>query len=285
MYLPAPLSRFPFNSNNLGATAPSATMGTSVTPGASNAEGSWTQLLTALSGDMSGFWLRVSDGASSATQKSHLLDIGIDPAGGSSYTAIINNIVCGSSGAITTTGGGHRFFFPMRLPGGATVAARIQGVASTAGTVRVGIRAYNAQQSRPWTFPVAQYSETIGTITNSSGVTFTPGTGAPGSWVSLGTTTRDLWWWQVAYQVDNTTITAEYCWVELAFGTAGTKIIIQRRINGGTTGETTGEVTALNLLPHEAYCPVPAGTEMWVRGSCDSAPDTGYNAVAVGLGG
>ena len=38
----------------------------------------------------------------------------------------------------------------------------------------------------------------------------TPGNAADGTWTSLGTTSRDLWWWQVGYQIDNTVVTAEY---------------------------------------------------------------------------
>lgn len=266
--------------DNWGAN-PATTFGTSVIPGASNAEGSWTQLLTALANEAAGFVLTVHSGATSAAIKSHLLDIGIDPAGGTSYTAIVNNIVCGRAGAVTNTGSGRRWAFPLRLPAGATVAARIQGSNATAGTVRVGIRSFG-QPAAPF-LPRGTFSETIGTITNSSGVAFTPGNAADGTWVSLGTTANPLWWWQMGYQIDNATITAEYTYIELAFGDASNKHIIQRTLHGGTTGETCGEIYS-PMTPWECYCPVPAGNNIYVRGRCNNAADTGYNAVAIGVG-
>lgn len=264
--------------------APSATPGTSVTPGASNAEGTFTQIFTQQTAETFGIYLRISDGATSTAAKPHLLDLGIDPAGGTSYTAVISNIVCGASAAMTASGGGHRFFFPMRFPVNSSFAVRIQGANATAGTVRVGARLYQGQ-SRPWFLPSGTVAETLGTITNSNGVSFTPGNGADGTWVSLGTTSQDLWWWQVCAQVDNGTITAETCAIDLGAGTTGNQRVLQRRYNVGTTGETCGDFWSTNLIWHDSYHPIPAGTEMWIRGRCENAPDTGYNGVAVGIGG
>jgi len=282
-----PSSESLFAVDNWG-TNPSSAPGTSVVPGASNAEGTFTQLLTALAQECQGFYITVSEGATSANAKNHLLDIGIDPAGGSSYTAIISNIVCGSSNffqpAGSQSGGGHRFFFPMRLPAGATVAARVQGSNATAGTVRIGIRAYG-QPSAPWLLPVWQYSETLGTITNSNGVSFTPGNAADGTWVSLGTTTRDLWWFQLGYQIDNGTVTAEFTWIELGAGGSGTQRVLLRRAHAGSTAEAVGDGMGSQTVWHEGYHPIESGTELWIRGRCNNAPDTGYNGVSLGVGG
>lgn len=278
-------SRLSFTYDNLGAN-PGATPGTSVTPGATNAEGSWTQVATGanIAQDVYGFWLRVSDGATSTAAKNHLLDVGVDPAGGSAYSAIISNIVCGASAAITATGGGQQFFFPYYITAGSSVAVRIQGSNGTAGTVRVGIKFYG-QPSRPEALKTGSFSETIGTITNSNGVSFTPGNAADGSWVSLGTTTNPLWWWQLGYQIDNGTITAEYTYIQIAHGDGSNKHVILTTMHGGTTGETCGAPINGNLNPFEAYCPVPAGANIYIRGRCNNAPDTGYNGVAIGIGG
>lgn len=271
--------------DNFGAN-PGATPGTSVTPGISNAEGSWTQLATSanVAQDVSGFFLRISDNAvaTPTTSKNFLCDIGVDPAGGTSYTAVISDIVCGSAGPITAAGG-HSFYFPLRIKAGSSIAARIQGSHGTATASRVGIKLYG-QTTRPEMFPVGSFTETIGTITNSNGVSFTPGNAADGTWASLGTTTNPMWWWNIAYQVDNATITAEYTYIELAYGDATNKVIICEKMHQGTTSEQTGAVLNTNLIHLEAYCPVPAGSTMYIRGRCLNAPDTGYNGVAIGVG-
>lgn len=281
------LSRYSFTYDNLGAN-PSATPGTSVTPGISNAEGSWVEIVSdaSVTQDVHGLYLWVFNNASATPTfpKNFLLDIGTDPAGGTSYAEIISNIVCGSAGPITAGGGGHNFFFPIFIKTGTAIAARIQGSHGTATASSVAVKLYG-QPSGQHTMPVGAYSETIGTITNSSGVSFTPGNAADGSWASLGTTSKDLWWWQIGYQVENAAITAEYTYIEIAFGDASNKHIICERMHQGTTSEQTGTIYNPQLLWHEAYCPVPAGSNIYIRGRCLNAPDTGYTGVAIGIGG
>lgn len=275
------LSRAIFRYDNWG-TNPTTTQGTSVTPGASNAEGSWTQIASSanIAQEVAALHLRIAAGSTNAAAKPHLLDIGVDPAGGTSYTAVISNIVCGSSPA----GAAVEHFFPLRIPAGASVAVRIQGANATAGTVRVAARFYG-QLSGRHRVPVGSFSETIGTITNSDGQSFTPGNAADGTWTSLGTTTNPMWWWQLCYQVNNATITVEGCFIDLAYGDGTNYELIQRVYNLGDTSESCNRVSRNNLNWFEGYCPVPAGATLYVRGRCQNAPDTGYSAVAVGIGG
>ena len=286
MLFPPGLSRFNWRYDNYGAN-PGATPGTSVTPGISNAEGSWTQIASSanIANDVYGFALRISDNsvATPTTGKNFLCDIGVDPAGGTSYTAVISNIVCGSAGPITAAGG-HQFYFPLFIKAGSSVAARIQGSHGTATASRVAARFFG-RPTRPEAVPIGSFSETIGTITNSNGVSFTPGNAADGSWVSLGTTTNPCWWWQLAYQIDNGTITAEYTYIELAWGDGSNKNVILRLMHQGTTSEQTGAIMNENLNAFQAYCPVPAGGNLYIRGRCNNAPDTGYNGGAIGIGG
>lgn len=273
------VNKFNFRFNNYGA--PSTTvMGTSVTPGASNAEGSWTQIATSgnIARDCYGLLLSVNNGATAGEAKNHLLDIGVDQAGGSSYTAVISNIVCGGSSST-----GDAFYFPIFIKNGSSVAVRIQGSHATAGTVRILAEFYGSP-SRPEMVQAGTFSETIGTITNSNGVSFTPGdSGAEGSWVSLGTTSRRLWWWQPGIQIDdptNNTLSAGY--FDLAFGDATNKQMIFENII--MVIPTTGE-TRTKLLCSQGYCDVPSGSELFIRGSWATAAPSGFNAVAIGIGG
>lgn len=267
-----------------GGTNPSATPGTSVTPGANNAEGTpWTQIASAanIAFGVWGIWLSVSGGNTTGNRKDHLLDIGIDEAGGTNYTPILSNLICGQSQAGST--GCNEWYFPLNIPAGSSVAARVQGSNAAAGTVRVFIMVFG-KPSHPEITPRAEVSETIGTITNSAGVTFTPGNAAGGTWATLGTTTRALWWWQLGVQCSNGTITAQYTWVDLAYGDATNKNLIIRAFPIGFYG--TAEIAAQPFAHHllQGYCHVPAGSTLYVRGRCSTTPTAGYNAVAIGVG-
>ena len=278
------LSRLDFTYDNYGAN-PSATPGTSVTPGTSNAEGSWTQVAAHanLTSHIYGFYVRVSDGLLSSQKKDHLLDIGVDPAGGTAYQAIISNICCGSSSSIAV-GGPFQYLFPMYIPSGSSVAVRVQGNNVVAGTLRVAIKFYGSQ-SRPEMFPVGYFSETIGSFVASSGTLYTPGNAADGTWTLLGATSKDLWWWQLTHQRSNQTQTAEITYHELGFGDGSNKHIIMKLQDASSTAEQSREVFHSNLNIMECYCPLPSGTNIYVRGRCSAAPDFGYCALAVGIGG
>lgn len=281
---PKGFSGFGFTYDNWG-TNPASTLGTSVTPGASNSEGSWTQVASSanISQDIYALYMQVHSGATSTAAKPQLLDIGVDPAGGTSYSAIISNIVMGASPSLTVAGN-REFAFPFFIRSGSSVAVRIQGANATAGTVRVPVRFYG-KPTHPWNFPVGRFSETMGTITNSNGQSFTPGNAADGSWADLGATSRDMWWWQLGYQIDNATITAEYTYLEVAWGTASQKHTMFKMMHGGTTGETCGLAAQTHLLAWAAFNPVPAGANIYIRGRCNNAPDSGYNATVIGIGG
>lgn len=266
-------------------SAPSTTPGTSVVPGATNAEGSFTEVLSDLANDAYGILIWISGGATSAQAKNHLLDIGVDPAGGTSYVSVISNIPCGQS--TVATAGGIYFYFPLFIPAGGAVAVRIQGNNGTAGTVRIGVKVYG-RPTHPEAIRVGRYSETIGTVgtvnaIGSSGTGFTPGNnGAEGTWVSLGTTTRAMWWWQLGVQLSNGTTAVLAYKVDLAYGDATNKHMILEDVDFEVQG--AAEQNSLPLQ-HDGYCEVPAGSELWVRGSCSGTTAVGFNALAVGIGG
>lgn len=263
---------------------PSATPGTAVTPGASNAEGSWTAIASSanIAYDVCLIYIAVGGGATSANAKNHLLDIGVDPAGGTSYSAIVSNLVCGQSQAVTT--GWDEFVFPLRIKAGSSVAVRVQGSNATAGTVRV-VADFYGRPTNPEMVACGSYSETIGTITNSNGVSITPGNAAEGSWTSLGTTAKDLWHWQLGVQVDNGTITAQYTTVDLAYGDATNKEIIieDHAIGFYGTAEIKASTLRRSLVNNIRY--VPGGSTIYARARCSTAPATGYNVIAIGVGG
>lgn len=263
---------------------PSTTPGTSVTPGISNAEGSWVQVATAanIAYDVYGVYLWITGGNTTGTAKMHLLDLGVDPAGGTSYTVLVSNIQCGQSH--NAVSGGYFYYLPIRIKAGSQVAVRIQGLQATAGTVRVAATFYG-WPSNPHLIHAGTYSETIGTVASSAGTSFTPGnSSAEGTWVSLGTTSRHLWYWLLTVQINNGTTTSLMYHIDLAYGDGSNKVmIIENRpiLLSGTAEQTTVPL----VPPAEGWMSVPAGSTIYVRGTCSGTAVTGFTALAVGIGG
>ena len=283
MLLPSGLTGYAFTYDNWGAS-PSAAPGTAVTPGATNAEGAWTAVASSANIAQDCYWisLNVSGGTTSGAAKNHLLDIGVDPAGGTSYSAIISNVACGGTAAL---GAGLRCFrFPFFIKSGSSVAVRVQGSNATAGTVRVCAKFYG-QPTNPENVPVGAIAQTFGTIASSNGTSFTPGNAADGTYVSLGTATTPLWWWQIAPQIDNVTTSAHQTYVDLAVGDVTNKRVISRLFLYSTTAEILGDAIAQNHSCIDCYWPVPAGAELWIRGRNNTTPVTGFNATVIGIGG
>ena len=270
---------------------PSITGGTTVTPGTSGAEGAFAECIadTVVTDDIKFLKIWVLFTTAPVAPKNAFLDIAVDLAGGTTYaTTLIDNIVCGSASTATTANQPRQWSFPINIPSSSSIACRIRGVSGTPGSARVFMRAY-LRHSMPEWHPVGQFAETIG-VTETTAVdatAFTPGNAADGTWASLGATTRDLWWWQLGYQVDNATITAEYTYIELGYGdgSSGGTTTILKQMHGGTTAETVGMVLQEQDISYACYYPLPAGTTMYVRGRCNNAPDTGYQAAAHAVGG
>lgn len=268
-------------------SAQATNIGTAVTPTVSSgAPTTFTQVATGANIAYDVYWVIIGifGGNTTGQIKNHALDIGVDPAGGSSYTAVISNILCGQTGAFGTNGG-YWCAFPLSIRAGSSVGVRVRGSYTTAGTVRV-LTTFFGRPSKPEICPVGSYSETLGfTAASTAGVSFTPGNGAEGAWAVIGSATRDLWWWQLGFTIANTTTTAAITHVDLAYGDATNKQIIFENLAIFQVGnaEISGYHCYQQLINAWAY--VPAGTNLYVRGWCNLAPVTGYQAVAIGLGG
>ena len=94
-----------------------------------------------------------------------------------------------------------------------------------------------------------------------------------------------MWWWQLGYGVTNTVITNEFAYIEVAFGDVTNKHRLLRVMHVGSTSETVGSSGQTNLCAARAYCEVPAGATIYIRGRCNNAPDTGYHGAVIGIGG
>lgn len=283
MLMPSGLSGYAFKVDNWGAN-PATTYGSLVTAGTVNAYGSYTSLIAGSSVTEDCYWIHVvvHSGAASASARNAILNLALDPAGGTSFADFLADLVIGDSPAPTAPGL-KSYVFPYFIKAGSSIGARIKSSVASS-TLRVSVRLYG-QPTNPLACPIGATYEAFASFSASNGSSFTPGNAADGTWVSLGTTTKPLWWWQVGYQIDNGTITAEYTYIEVAFGDSTNKHTIMKLMHGGTTAEVAAPVTDSHITTAECYFPVPAGVTIYVRGRCNNAPDTGYNASVIGIGG
>lgn len=260
-------------------TAPSTTPGVTVTPGA-GAEGSWVALASGanLTQDVYGVLLWFHAGNTSTGIRDIIADLGIDPAGGSSYVTRIADIMC--SQASNAAGSGFFYYFPLFIKNGQSVGMR--GYSNAATTFRCKAIFYG-KPTRPDLIRAGQYSESLGV--SAPGGTPMTGMGvsaAEGSWVSLGATTRALWWWQLCVGFSNGTTTALMYYVDLAYGDGTNMVTIMADVPVFIPG--TSEQTGLPLWP-EGYCEVPAGATVYARVSCSGTPGVVPEVLAIGIGG
>ena len=279
------LSSYGFTYDNWGAN-PSATPGTAITPGTGNAKGSWVQLASAanISTDCYWLYLQAHTGAVSSAAKNQSLDLGVDPAGGTAYVVALADVLIGSAPALTVPGE-CTYIFPMYIKSGSSIGARVQGSHATAGTVYAVAKLFG-KPDYPDAIPTGTFAETIGfTASTTLGTAVTPGNAADGAWATIGTTTKNCWWWQMGYQINNGTVTAEYTYIEIAYGDGTNKVTISKDMHVGTTGETVGLAVNTKMTWCTSFKAVPSGSTIYARARCINAPDTGYNVAVYGVGG
>lgn len=257
-------------------STPSTAPGASVTPG-SGSKGSYVQIAAALAYDAYGILLWFNAGNTATGIRDILADVHIDPAGGSSYAAAggISDIFIPQAGNAVQSG--RWFYFPLFIPAGATIGCR--GQSNSTSTFRCRAVLYG-RPTNPENVAVAQYSETIG-VSGNGGTPFTCGNSAAwGNWTSIGTTTRPLWYWQLAWGHNVGTTTAQMYWAELGFGDGTNMITIIPMMPMFNVG--TSEASSNPLF--DGIYEVPSGSTLYVRGSASGTAET-TEAVAIGLGG
>ena len=264
----------------------STTPGVSVTPGTGGAEGTYTELVDGalITEDIYQMKLWLTGGFVSVAAKPQLLDIGVDEAAGTSYTTIVNNISCGNTGTISFASlrfGGRWFNLPIFIKAGSSVAVRIQGQHATGTPVRVASK-YIGAPDAPHSILAAAFTETIGTIASSQGTAFTPGSaGAEGTWTLVGTTVAALWGFMMSIDHSDSTSSDLGYVFDLAYGDASNKVLLLENCPFYSTatedcGHPEWEI---------GYANVPAGTNIYVRGSCSGTPDSNYSCTVIGFGG
>ena len=159
--------------------------GASLVPGTSNADGSAVTLLPALAHDCEYLVLAVSGFALSGANTSALMDLLVDPAGGTSWSEMISDLLCGYTAVIQLNGstpGPHGaplvYYFPIWLKAGTSIGAmaRCAHGSAFANPPRVIVYAAGGNKN-PASWWCGQKVETVGTFNTAAslGQAHTPG--------------------------------------------------------------------------------------------------------------
>ena len=206
------------------ATSGAQTAGDIVTAHATiNTKGSWVQLLTATAFDAYYLEVFLAGNSLGGTNTRALVDIGVDPAGSTSYTIYVNNILAGARGGLDAP---SQFTIPIYIPAGSTVAARSQSVITVA-TVEVGVSLSGGTPSdRP--FPPQGLIVTYGVTTSASQGVVQNDSAGEGAWAEIiGSTTHPHRGVAVGIQGSGETVSSNGGWsIDVAIGAGGSEVAI-----------------------------------------------------------
>lgn len=280
LHVPTGANSFGDTPASWGTSRPAAANGTAVTPGA-GAYGSYVQLFAATGADSYGILININSNNGSAASRGTVIDIGVDEAGGTSYTARVTGLLCGGAAAYNLGGSGVWYYFPLFIPAGSTIA--VHGNSTVATAFRVGA-VLMQKPANPAMIRKGSFVETLG-ISGNIGTAITPGTTAEGSWTLVGTTATRCWWWQVGLQVATTDTAwgAGVIHVDVGVGdgtVGGTDVIIR------DAPITTSTAEALTNIPitEGVEWDVPSGSNIYVRAQ-NSGTNDAYTCAVYGLGG
>jgi hypothetical protein len=261
----------PFDGNRLGNVA--------VTTGPSaNTMGSWTALLGATAQDAYGIEIWISLAHTANAIRSILMDIGADPAGGTNYSVLIPALLAHGISS-TLTEGPHRYFFPLFIPAGTSLAAQAQTGHSAALSPQVRALLY-CKPSNPEAWRCGSYVDVFGaSYATSVGTAVAAGTTSEGSWTQLGSnTTRPLWFWQVGANSNSTGLSDNAVDVDIALGDSTNKdVIAPANVACSGTSETLSFSIKRNGIRY-----APSGTGVYARAQAFTTGSLGYAVYGVG---
>lgn len=259
-----------------GTTRIASTFGTSVTPSTSGM-GSDAAIGSALTEDVHEVEIRISATGADSASREIAVELRGDRAGGTSYVTLIPGMLSGGSFQYDLNP--RIFTFPLFIPSGTTLAARAYGSVTTACRVLVLTR---SRPQRPDVSRSGHVVEAVG-LSGRVGTAITLGTTNKGSRTLLGTTTRDLWHWQLALQLGS----GDAAWVN-----TGIHLDLEYSVDGGTnfvpiiTDSIWTTTSGEQLFGWQSFGElwVPAGAGIYARGQSRNDTADIYAVAAYGVG-
>lgn len=267
--------------DNITGTPVANDFGTAFTAGANNADGAAVSVLSALAFDVHYLIVGIAGINTTATDTNALMDVLIDPAGGTSWASLIDDLVCGMTPIIGTLRGMNRWYhFPVFIPSGAALGVQARNASAGAITSgRVTLKAFG-NPSRPEMWWCGSKVESLGiTAASSKGTNVTPGdTGAAGTWTTIGTTTGD--YGAVQFGVngsDSGAVARGYIW-QIGYSSVQLPGSPNFYYGMSASEESTAQEGFNQLIP----CSIPNGTVMQARATCSGTNEV-FNAAIYGV--
>ncbi len=250
---------------------PTNSPGTSVVGGYSNADGTAVALIgTPLTHDVQLLDVIISAAVSNVTStvdSSQIMDLLIDPAGGTAWdttNVFIEGLLCGylpaqvhSNGNVTA----RRWRFPIFIPAGATIAGRSRSIQAASGpvTVEVSLKAWGGPNRPVW---YGQKVDAIGINRASSGGTAISTNASPStynSFASFGSVTARRYGALLPYATPiGSQSSSASAQLQLGIGS----VQISPTYNyGASSAETASPFNEDNLI----YRDIPEGTQLQYR--------------------
>lgn len=253
-----------------GGIVGSATPGTGVPSNATTLlEGAVTELISAANNiqDSWGIEVFITATGLAATAAEAKLDLLI---GGATDDVLIADLICGYA----VTPHGYRYFFPIHVPGGVRIAARLASV-RTSITSQVVVWLFGGG---PPPFRVGRKVTTYGTATNGArGVAITPTASGGAASVTqiVASTTEDHFAFIPGFQpaTDTTVTPAGYVNVGIGVGAS-----TEDRIGTWWFGKDTNEACTGPFPGFPSFHDVASGTRLTILASNSGANDAAYDA-------
>jgi hypothetical protein len=270
------------------ATRPAANMGITITPAQNSKAGAYSEYIDGalVLFDVYGIKLNFNTGDRLGASANMIVDIGVDVTAGTSYTVLIPDLLVTHAAPYNIGAGGVWYYFPLFIPAGTSIAARASIDNATVGTLRSMIYLYGKPRY-PEQVRVGRRVEALGEVTaTSEGTVVVAGGAAEGTYTSMGTLTRDAWWFQCGFGSSDSSLTAGqiYDW-DVAVGDATNKRLVSTEPLGRTiiTGAAE-QVSHVNSMEN-ASLDGKAGQTVYIRGQCSGTVDTDTTCIVYALGG
>lgn len=277
MLMPPPFY-FASTTTNVSGTPAGGSLGTAVTSSATdNTDGTAVTALSALAHDVHYLVIGITGSAVNTFITSSLLDVLVDPAGGTSWSALIDDLIFGFTPPLAAGVTGHHvwYHFPIYIKSGTSIGLRCRTKNDGGPPINYCVIYAHGNPSRPSMWWCGQGVESLGINASvSEGTSVTAGnSGSFGSWTTIGTSTYRYGSVQYGSQSAQALTAVGYYW-QIGYGST--------KLPGSPTmytSNSTSEFIAHTGFNQPIWCDVPASTTWQARGTCSGTAQTNNGAI------